>query len=139
MAAIAGSPPPARLGSEFNQFLFAPIGMDGHGTYLTVVSAFARLDLDPWAEAAKLARLPAAAATQKLAELIAKFPEIPTARQDQAKIAMRLTALLPSHGRTVFPILGLHPKARGMAYPRSALAAFLFAGGGSHEPISPAT
>ena len=54
---------PAFLGAEFNDFLFAAIGADAGGTYLTVVSALARLDLDPWAEAAILARLPGGIAT----------------------------------------------------------------------------
>lgn len=125
----ADSPSIPRLGAEFNEFLFAPIGMDGHGTYLTVVSALARLDLDPWAEAAKLARLPGAIAAQKLAELISKFPEIPMARQDPAKIALRLTALLPGRPRVVFPIIGVKPVAKAMAYPRSATAALMFAAG----------
>ncbi len=68
------------LGPEFNEFLFAPIGADRNGAYLSVVSALARLDLDPWAEAAKLAKLPIEIATQKLSSLIAALPDIPAAR-----------------------------------------------------------
>ena len=56
---------PAVLGPEFNDFLFASIGADATGTYITVVSALARLDLDPWAEAAKLSRMPKTLAATK--------------------------------------------------------------------------
>ena len=45
------------LGSEFDDFLFAPIGEERNGMPLSVVSALARSDLDPWQEAAQLARL----------------------------------------------------------------------------------
>ncbi len=45
----------APLGSEFDNFLFAPIGVDKNGMVLSVVSALARLDVDPWEEAEELA------------------------------------------------------------------------------------
>jgi hypothetical protein len=83
------------LGPEFNDFLFAPIGEDRNKTLLSVLSALARLDLDPWQEAAKLARLPVEAATQRLASLIAKLPEGSSADGDSATIAARLILLLP--------------------------------------------
>jgi len=34
--------------SEFDDFLFAPIGDEKNGMLLSVISALARLDLDPW-------------------------------------------------------------------------------------------
>jgi hypothetical protein len=115
---------PAFLGTEFNGFLFAAIGTDASGTPLTVLSALARLDLDPWAEAASLARLPGGIATQKLAALISRFPEISPVRVDSAKIAARLTALLPGTLRGVMPVRGLavqalHPAAQTLMAPRS--------------------
>ncbi len=66
---------PSRLLPEFDDFLFASIGEEPSGMLLSVVSALARLDVDPWQEAAKLARLPVEAATQRLASLIATLPE----------------------------------------------------------------
>jgi hypothetical protein len=42
------------LGSEFDNFLFAPIGNDRNGMVLSVVSALAQLDVDPWQEADEL-------------------------------------------------------------------------------------
>ena len=38
------------IGSEFDDFLGALIGEDQNGTELTVLSAFARLNVDPWRE-----------------------------------------------------------------------------------------
>lgn len=83
------------LGSEFDDFLLAPIGDDNNGMQLSVLSALARLDVDPWEEAAALARLPRAAATSKLASLLAALPTGPLARPDPATIAVRLIPLLP--------------------------------------------
>ena len=62
---------------------------------LSVLSALARLDIDPWQEAAKLARLPGETATQRLAALIAELPDEPSADPDPVTIAARLIALLP--------------------------------------------
>jgi hypothetical protein len=54
---------------EFDDFLYAPIGADGGEMPLSVLSALARLDLDPWQEAAELSELPKGTATQRLAAL----------------------------------------------------------------------
>ena len=62
---------------------------------LSVVSALARLDVDPWEEAANLARLPKDAATQRLGALIAALPDGTPARPDPGTIAARLIPLLP--------------------------------------------
>ena len=62
----------SRLKSEFDDFLFAPIGEERNGMLLSVLSALARLDVDPWQEAADLARLPRDSATQRLTALIAE-------------------------------------------------------------------
>jgi hypothetical protein len=35
------------LGAQFNDFLFAPIDEDANGSLLSVLSALARLDVDP--------------------------------------------------------------------------------------------
>lgn len=85
------------LGSEFDDFLFAPIGEDRNGILLSVLSALARLDIDPWQEAASLAKLPRPTATEKLTSLIAALPEpdAPSAHRDPRTIAVRLVALLP--------------------------------------------
>jgi hypothetical protein len=43
------------LGSEFDDFLFPPIGEDRNDTPVSVLLALARLDMDPWQEAAESA------------------------------------------------------------------------------------
>jgi hypothetical protein len=83
------------LASEFDDFLFAPIREDKNGTLLSVVSALARLDVDPWDEAAKLAEMPGEAATQRLSALLASLPAEPASDPERRTIAARLVGLLP--------------------------------------------
>jgi hypothetical protein len=90
-------------GSEFDDFLFALIGEDRNDMPLSVLSALARLDIDPWQEAAELARLPGETATQRLASLIASLPDGPSAHLDPGTIAARLIALLPRRARSNIP------------------------------------
>jgi hypothetical protein len=90
------------LGSDFDAFLFASIGEHKNGMQLSVVSALARLDIDPWQEAARFARLPAERATQMLAALIAALPDNPSADLESRAIAARLVKLLPREvGRNI--------------------------------------
>jgi hypothetical protein len=89
----------SNLGSDFDDFLFAPIGEDGNGMRISVLSALARHDVDPWDEAAELALLPREIGTQRLALLIATLPEAPSPHRDAGVIAVRLMALLPSSAR----------------------------------------
>lgn len=83
------------LGSEFNDFLFAPIGEDRNGMLVSVLSGLARSDVDPWQEAAKLAQLPGEAATKELAALIGALPDRARSHPDPRTIATRVIALLP--------------------------------------------
>jgi hypothetical protein len=91
------------LGSEFNDFLFAPIGEDKNGMLLSVLSALARLDIDPWQEAAKLARLPVKAATDRLSSLIGALPDWPSMHRDTRMIAASLVGLLPRRSGSATP------------------------------------
>ena len=84
---------PSQLGREFDDFLFSPIGEERNGSTLSVVSALARSDVDPWQEAAKLARLPRSTATERLAAMIGALPDATSF--DSGTIAARLIALLP--------------------------------------------
>jgi hypothetical protein len=86
------------LGPEFDNFLFASIGDDRVGPLLSVVSALARLEVDPWKEAAGLARMPREQAKERLTLLIASLPKGSTASQSPKAIAARLIALLPQAG-----------------------------------------
>lgn len=81
--------------SEFNDFLFAPIGEDRNGMLVSVLSGLARSGVDPWQEAAKLAQLPGDSAAERLAALIGALPDKATPYPDSRTIATRLIALLP--------------------------------------------
>jgi hypothetical protein len=89
-------------GSEFNDFLFAPIGEDQNGMLVSVLSGLARSDVDPWQEAARLAQLPRENATRRLAALIGALPDRAEPFPDPGMIATRLIALLPRRSRFDF-------------------------------------
>jgi hypothetical protein len=81
-------------------FLFAEVGTEANGMPLTVLSVLARLDHDPWAEAAALSRLPRAAAIERLAASIERMT-LPQA--DARATATRLLFLLPAATPRVEP------------------------------------
>jgi hypothetical protein len=81
--------------SEFNEFLFAFVGEEKSGQQLTVLSALARLGLDPWGEAARLSDLPKEAATHALAAVIGKLPGGRWKASELQSIAVRLVNCLP--------------------------------------------
>jgi hypothetical protein len=83
------------IGSEFDEFLGASIGEDRNGTGHTVLSAFARLNVDPWQEARSLARTPRNAAVVRLNALIDALPSEPAIDIRGGTIAADLVALLP--------------------------------------------
>jgi hypothetical protein len=83
-----------------NEFLFAEVGTELNGSPLTILSILARLGQDPWAEAARLAKLPQAAMIDCLAQSIAKMPLGPRALIDARVTAARLVLLLPGQTST---------------------------------------
>lgn len=84
--------------SEFNEFLYSVVGEEKSGTRLTVLSILARVDLDPWREAARLSDLPREAATRALAAIVQTLPEGDWKASDSWEIANRLVHNLPSRG-----------------------------------------
>src|SRR5687767_1422817 len=84
----------ATLRTDLDDFLFAPIAQDANGMPLTVASVLARLDVDPWAEAAVLADMSREAATEKLIALLAGVPNGPSPGADTATLASHLVVLL---------------------------------------------
>jgi len=88
-------------GTEFDEFLYAPISEEDSGMLLSVLSALARLDVDPWDEASQLARLPRAAAIQFLTTLVAALPDGSSARSDPGMHAERLTAFCREESQPV--------------------------------------
>ena len=120
MASVLG------LGSEFDDFLFAAIGDDLNGMPLSVVSVLARVDLDPWQEAATLAALPAELATQRLTMLLAALPERTLQRTSAASTAVRLIALLPRTNANTC-LAAQRSDAASAAHPRTLLNLILIA------------
>ena len=88
--------------SQYNAFLFAAVGEEKVGLPLTVLTALARLGVDPWQEAARLADLPREAAVRAFALTIAKLPEGDWKASDSEAIAARLVNWLP--GRSAPPV-----------------------------------
>ena len=84
------------LTRQFDDFLFACIDEGSDSTPLSVLSMLARLDIDPWEEAAKLARLPRAAAARRLVDFIAATPGAPSAYLNAKTVSDQLLNLLPS-------------------------------------------
>jgi hypothetical protein len=110
------------LQSEFDNFLFAQICEDRNGTRLSVLSALARLDVDPWQEADELAQLSGETASRRLASMIAALPDGPSGPLDSGTVATRLIELLPRRassnivpGETLFGI-GAVADLRGFLY-----------------------
>ena len=95
---MTASAPAAYLTCQFDDFLYASIDEGSERTPLSVLSMLARLDLDPWEEAAKLARLPRAAAAKRLVDFIAATSGAPP---NAKTISDRLLSLLPSRVDTV--------------------------------------
>ena len=79
-----------------DEFLFAEVGTEDNGSALTILSTLARLDQDPWAEAARWAKLPKAAGIDCLARCIVRMPLSRQALADAVDTASRLILLLPT-------------------------------------------
>ena len=81
--------------SAYNAFLFGSLDQDASGAEVTVLSALSRLGIDPWEEAARLAALPRAAAAEALAATLLRLPDRTVPASAAAESAARLVALLP--------------------------------------------
>ena len=81
--------------TDLETFLYAPIGEEGNGMTLSVLSGLSRLGVDPWDEAARLSRLPRDGAITSLGQRIAELPRGAWQLSDTMGIAARLVALLP--------------------------------------------
>jgi hypothetical protein len=83
------------IGREFDPFLFASVGEGRHGHPLTVISALAQSDVDPWLEAVGLTRLSREMATARLSKLISALSGQLATNRPVNSIAEELVALLP--------------------------------------------
>jgi hypothetical protein len=80
---------------QFDNFLFAAVAEGRNGMQVSVLSALARLGVDPWQEAKVLAGISKEAAHERLDGLIVGLPRVPSLIHDHKVIAERLVAQLP--------------------------------------------
>jgi hypothetical protein len=90
---------------EFDAFLSAPVGEDADGVGLSVMSALARIGLDPWSEAARLSDLPHDAAVEALVLTLGKLPAGSWKQAGDLRtlgnLAQRLADCLPRNHRPI--------------------------------------
>lgn len=87
--------------SDCDRFLSASLWEETGGASLSVMSAFARLGLEPWAEADRLRHLSPRGAVSALSESLSRLPVIGADFPDYVTIATRLVRLLPEQGVSV--------------------------------------
>jgi hypothetical protein len=86
------------LSSRYDQFLFAPICEEANGMQLSVLSALARMDVDPWEEAARLAAMPKAIVVRTLVSKLDSVAGRSWNPSETEVIAARLVQFLPHQG-----------------------------------------
>jgi hypothetical protein len=84
------------LSSEFNNFLYSAVNDDSDPMPVSVLSALARHNIDPWHEAAQLAQMPKRVAIARLAALISSVRSDLTPQPRAELVATRLIGLLPT-------------------------------------------
>jgi len=88
------------LSARYDDFLFAPVCEDANGMRLSVLSALARTNVDPWEEATRLAAMPNAIAEKTLLSILDLVSGKSWKSPEAAAIAARLVRLLPQPGET---------------------------------------
>src|SRR5664280_3272080 len=95
---VDNRPSVSNLTPQYNDFLFAQICEEANGMRLSVLSALARMNVDPWEEATRLAAMPKVVAERTLIstlDLVSGRSWLPS---EAAVIAARLVQLLPQRG-----------------------------------------
>ena len=86
------------LSASYDNFLYAPVCEDANGMRLSVISALARSDVDPWEEATRLAAMPRAIAEKTLLSILDLVSGRSWKSPEAAAVAARLVRLLPQPG-----------------------------------------
>ncbi|KWV49863.1 hypothetical protein AS156_15150 [Bradyrhizobium macuxiense] len=94
------------LPSRYDDFLYAVICEDGNGTQISVVSALARLDVDPWEEAARLDEMIGARAQKRLISMLDRMSGQNWMDDQKKAVASRLVGLLPTSRARSNPMPG---------------------------------
>lgn len=90
----------APLRPDLDKFLQATVGEEHDGVPLTMISALARLDLDPWDEAGRLSSLAKPEAGEQLARTIVRLAGTRWPTPEARRIADDLIELLPTRAQT---------------------------------------
>ncbi len=90
----------------FESFLGATVGEDGHGASVTVLSMLARLEVDPWVEAADLAALKGVPARKRLDDLLKRFKDVKVGAAERGSIVSDLLSKLPQSAEAVAALPG---------------------------------
>jgi hypothetical protein len=108
-AIVSNRPSVSSLSSTHDHFLFAPICEEANGMQLSVLSALARMDVDPWEEATRLAAMPKAIAERTLVSILDRVLAQSSTPSQPEVIATRLVQLLPQRGDgvTIAPTAGV--------------------------------
>ena len=88
------------LSASYDDFLFSPVCEDANGMRLSVLSALARMNVDPWEEATRLAAMPKATAEKTLLSILDLVSGRSWKSPEAAAIAARLVRLLPEPTET---------------------------------------
>lgn len=104
------------LRPDLDRFLHAAVGEERDGVPLTMISALARLDLDPWDEAGRLSSLAKPEAGAQLAQMIVRLTGTRWLFPEARRIADGLIELLP--GRAQLREAAGGSRATGRAAPR---------------------
>lgn len=84
--------------SRYDDFLFASICEEANGMRLSVLSALARMNVDPWDEATRLAAMPKAVAERTLVSILDLVSGRRWNPSEAEVVAARLVRLLPQRG-----------------------------------------
>ena len=87
------------LSASYDDFLFAPVWEDANGMRVSVLSALARMNVDPWEEATRLAAMPKAIAEKTLLSILDLVSGGIWKSTEAAAISARLVRLLPQPGQ----------------------------------------
>lgn len=97
--------------ARYTPFLFTVVGTEradarNSGEEITVLTALARIGLDPWQEAARLSVLPRLEAARSLAATFTNLPDTRWDRGDAAGTAQRMIDTLPEVSRSAPAVPG---------------------------------
>lgn len=84
-----------QTGTPYDKFLYAELGCDRAGHTVSVLSALARLGLDPWAEARELSAMTQDGARDHLRLVLDQFHDVPELDHGGETIISELVDALP--------------------------------------------